>query len=71
MFKSPAVDGIRYLLVTEAGHADFVLRYTTGEIGELFTVDQLNALADGKTIDGRGGTRITDMVVAARAELVA
>lgn len=68
--KSAYVDGIRYLLAVMPTFPDHVARYSVGEMAEIFTVDQLHALDRGETVDHRG-TRYTDMVLAARAELVA
>jgi len=59
-----------YLLGQNAQGDEWVSPYCDAEMAEIFTAEQIAALAEGKTIEiwGKYGcVRWTDMVVAARA----
>lgn len=75
MNDSPYVDGERFLLCQIALKPDQVRRYAAGDIAELFTPEQDQALANGETVETPETryafpARWTDMVVAARSPLV-
>lgn len=69
MTNSTQIDGTTYLLATW-GKNEWVSRYSQGDMAEIFTIDEIAGLEEGKAISKttRGDTIIyRDMVAATRA----
>ncbi|KTT72603.1 hypothetical protein [Sphingomonas endophytica] len=60
------INGVHYLMVTEPGGIEYVMRYGEAEMAEVFTPGQRRHLTTGKGVM-IGRCRFVDMVMAARA----